>query len=177
VALGGEGGVRFLTHLSMPASAGTVLRLVKALPVTAPDAPRRIGVDDWALRKGSTYGTIVVDLDRRRVVDLLPPHLEQRLTRAARTRWRFGARCASAGLPARAGRCTASWPNGARCRSKPEDRPGRWRPSSLLDEVQVRRVGWQIRQARACCLDRFLHAFHFVDRKPVHQNRLPLAPA
>src|SRR4051794_25864747 len=43
----------------------------------------------------------------------------------------------------------------------------------LLDRVQVRRVGWQIRQARACCLDRFLHAFHLVDRKTVHQNRLP----
>src|SRR4051812_8351113 len=43
----------------------------------------------------------------------------------------------------------------------------------LLDGVQVRRVGWQIQQARARCLDRFLHAFHFVDRKIVHQNRLP----
>ncbi len=29
-------------------------------------------IDDWAIRKGSRYGTIVVDLDRRRVVDLLP---------------------------------------------------------------------------------------------------------
>jgi hypothetical protein len=30
------------------------------------------GVDDWAVRKGRTYGTILVDLERRRVLDLLP---------------------------------------------------------------------------------------------------------
>ena len=34
-------------------------------------SPRVIVIDDWALRKGRTYGTIVVDLERRRVVDLL----------------------------------------------------------------------------------------------------------
>jgi Transposase len=31
-----------------------------------------LGIDDWAWRKGSTYGTIVVDLERREVVDVLP---------------------------------------------------------------------------------------------------------
>ena len=35
-------------------------------------APTHVGVDDWAMRKGCSYGTIVVDLDRHRVVDLLP---------------------------------------------------------------------------------------------------------
>jgi hypothetical protein len=35
-------------------------------------APRVIGVDDWAKRKGSSYGTIIVDLERHRVVDMLP---------------------------------------------------------------------------------------------------------
>src|SRR4051794_15018613 len=64
VALGGNGGARLTAHLSMPASAATVLRLVKALPMSTLEAPRRIGVDDWALRKGSTYGTIIVDLER-----------------------------------------------------------------------------------------------------------------
>ncbi len=71
-ACGGAGGARLLAHLHMPASRATVLRLVTHLPM--PDAPThiRVGIDDWAIRKGSRYGTIVVDLDRRRVVDLLP---------------------------------------------------------------------------------------------------------
>lgn len=34
--------------------------------------PKVIGVDDWAWRKGYTYGTIIVDLERRKVIDLLP---------------------------------------------------------------------------------------------------------
>src|SRR3954449_12974213 len=71
-ALGGEGSARLLQHLAMPASADTVLRLVRCLPLPEPEPPRVVVVDDWALRKGRTYGSIVVDLDRRRVLDLLP---------------------------------------------------------------------------------------------------------
>ena len=56
----------------MPASADTVLRLVRGLPLPEPEPPRVVGVDDWALRKGRTYGTILVDLERRRALDLLP---------------------------------------------------------------------------------------------------------
>ena len=71
-ALGGEAGSRLLRHLAMPASADTALRLVRRLPLPEAGAPRVVAVDDRALRKGRTYGTIVVDLQRRRVVDLLP---------------------------------------------------------------------------------------------------------
>src|SRR5436853_3995471 len=71
-ALGGEGSARLLQHLAMPASADTVLRLVRRLPLPEPEPPRVVGVDDWALRKGRTYGTILVDLERRRTLDLLP---------------------------------------------------------------------------------------------------------
>ena len=72
IVCGGAPGARLLTHLRMPASRATVLRLVRAMPM--PDAPAltHVGVDDWAMRKGCSYGTIVVDLDRHRVVDLLP---------------------------------------------------------------------------------------------------------
>ena len=56
----------------MPASRATVLRLVRAMPMPDAPAPTHVGVDDWAMRKGCSYGTIVVDLDRHRVVDLLP---------------------------------------------------------------------------------------------------------
>ena len=56
----------------LPTSADTGLRLVRSLPLPTAEAPRVVGVDDWALKKGQTYGTILVDLERRRVVDLLP---------------------------------------------------------------------------------------------------------
>ncbi len=71
-ALGGEAGARLLSRLSMPASADTVLRLLSRLPLPDQAEPRVIGVDDWAKRRGRSYGTIVVDLEQRRVVDLLP---------------------------------------------------------------------------------------------------------
>jgi len=71
-ALGGEAGARLLSRLAMPASADTVLRLLNQLPLPDHAEPRVIGVDDWAKRKGRSYGTIVVDLERRRVVYLLP---------------------------------------------------------------------------------------------------------
>ena len=72
LALGGEASARLLAGLSMPVSADTVLRLVKATPLPDQPAPRVVGVDDWAKRKGRSYGTIIVDLKRHRVVDLLP---------------------------------------------------------------------------------------------------------
>jgi len=70
-ALGGEAGARLLSRLAMPANADTVLRLLKRLPLPRETEPRVIGVDDWAKRRGRSYGTIVVDLEQRRVVDLL----------------------------------------------------------------------------------------------------------
>jgi transposase len=72
IALSGEAAARLLQRLAMPTSADTVLRLVRALPLPEAEAPRVLGVDDWALKKGPTYGTILVDLAARRVVDLLP---------------------------------------------------------------------------------------------------------
>jgi transposase len=72
LALGGEAGSRLAAHLDMPTSPDTLLRRVKTSPVDPQPAPRFIGVDDWALAKGQRYGTIVVDLERGRVLDLLP---------------------------------------------------------------------------------------------------------
>jgi len=48
LALGGEASARLLARLSMPASADTVLRLIKATPLPDQPAPRVVGVDDWA---------------------------------------------------------------------------------------------------------------------------------
>jgi transposase len=71
VALGGAAGTRLTSRFGLRASQDTLLRLVRRLPVPAVPPLAAIGVDDWAHRKRQRYGTIVVDLERRRPVALL----------------------------------------------------------------------------------------------------------
>ena len=72
VALGGEAGARMAAKRGMPVSPDTLLRLIRQAPEVAGSAPTMLGVDDWAIHKGLTYGTILVDLERHCPVDLLP---------------------------------------------------------------------------------------------------------
>jgi transposase len=157
-ALGGEAGARLLRRLAMPASADTVLRLIRRLPLLEQDVPRVVGVDDWALRRERTYGTVVVDMERRRVADLLPdrtaatvagwlwqrPGIEvvarDRSTEYARAaaigaprqpKWRIAGICwPTCAKPSSAG-CTPPTPGSGACRCRqPEKGPRRSHPAA-----------------------------------------------
>ena len=71
-SLGGEAGARMAAKRGMPVSPDTLLRLLRRAPEAALPTPTVLGVDDWAIHKGLTYGTILVDLERHRPVDVLP---------------------------------------------------------------------------------------------------------
>ncbi len=107
---GGEAGARLATSLRMPTSGDTLLRLLRATSSPEDDPPPNvIGIDDFALRKGRTYGTLIVDLERRRAIDLLPERSAEvvaarlralpDLTVVARDRSHEYARAVSAGAP------------------------------------------------------------------------------
>lgn len=72
LALGGEAGARYSKQLHMAISPDTLLRLVGDSPEPVITSPKVLGIDDWAWRKRQRYGTILVDLERRCVVDILP---------------------------------------------------------------------------------------------------------
>lgn len=88
LALGGEVGARLATRLAIPVSAATLIRMARQLdrsPEPAP-SPRVLGVDDWAWRRGRRSGSILVDLERNRVLDLLPDRQAATLGRWLRLR-------------------------------------------------------------------------------------------
>jgi len=72
LTLGGEAGARQSQRQAMPTSPDTLLRLTRKLAIPEPAAPRVLAVDDFAFRKGRTYGTILIDGEQGHPVDLLP---------------------------------------------------------------------------------------------------------
>ncbi|MER5601590.1 ISL3 family transposase [Streptomyces sp. NPDC002265] len=72
LALAGRAGARLASVIGVSVSRSTMLRLVEALPDPEVPAPRVVGVDEYATRKGRHYGTVLVDVESWRPVDLLP---------------------------------------------------------------------------------------------------------
>ena len=71
--LGGNKGAAISRLANLPVSPSTVLRIVSRQDLQVTQITSGIiGIDDWAFKKGRTYGTIVVDLYKNKVVDLLP---------------------------------------------------------------------------------------------------------
>ena len=72
LALGGRPAASFARRLMLPVSNDTLLRVVRRRASLPDDQLNVIGIDDWAWRRNHRYGTIVCDLERRRIVTLLP---------------------------------------------------------------------------------------------------------
>ena len=72
LALGGRPGQNLARRLLLPLSKETLLRIVRLYARKAPSSPTVVGIDDWAWKRGHRYGTIICDLEQRRVIDLLP---------------------------------------------------------------------------------------------------------
>ncbi|WP_369387370.1 ISL3 family transposase [Streptomyces sp. CG1] len=75
LALAGSAGARLLRMLNVVVSRVTLLSLVLALPEPVVECPRILGVDEFALKRSHRYGTLLVDVESHRVVDVLDDYI------------------------------------------------------------------------------------------------------
>ncbi|WP_159053888.1 ISL3 family transposase [Streptomyces sp. AS58] len=81
LALAGRPAARLAAHLSIPTSPNSLLRLLRKIPdEPVGTAPRVLGVDDFAFKKGHVYGTMILDMETGERVDVLPDRIAEALT-------------------------------------------------------------------------------------------------
>ena len=110
LALGGAAGAHLAAALGLPVGRTALLGLIRAAPLPPSPQPKAVGVDEFAWRRGRRFGTIIIDLERRRPLDLLPDRdadqiaawLQQHpgITAVARDRSGLYADAAARGAPA-----------------------------------------------------------------------------
>jgi transposase len=72
LVLGGRPGAGLAARLPLPVSRDTLLRTVRRRAGRPRSTSTVIGIDDWAWKRGQRYGTAICDLQRHRIIDLLP---------------------------------------------------------------------------------------------------------
>src|SRR5215203_3103650 len=77
--VGGRAGARLAAELGLLVGRDALLARAKRAAPAGAEKVKILGIDDFAFKKGHTYGTVLVDLERRRVVDLLPERSQEGL--------------------------------------------------------------------------------------------------